>query len=101
MEAAIHARSVRATGPEATRIAALWRDLPPGEEARCHTPPFGLRFYFGRRLVCEASICWQCNNIFGNAGDEELFFAFDGSHPTSRELLAACEQLIGHPARED
>ena len=100
MDAAANAPSIRVSGAEATRIAALWRELPPGEQARCHIPPFGLRFYSGGRLISRGSICWRCNNIFGDAGDEHLFFAFDASQPTSRELLAECERVVGHPAAE-
>jgi hypothetical protein len=38
-------RERRLQAADAERIAALWRGLPPGEEARCHMPPFGLRFW--------------------------------------------------------
>jgi hypothetical protein len=101
MDAAADAPSVRVSGTEAQRIAELWRELPAGEQARCHIPPFGLRFYCGGgRLVGRASICWQCNNIFGDAGGQDLFFEFDASLPGSRQLLAECERLIGHAAAE-
>jgi hypothetical protein len=100
MEAAADAPRVRVSGPEAERIAALWRELPAGEQGRCHIPPFGLRFYSGGRLLGRASICWHCNNIFGDAGDEHLFFAFDAARPKSRELLAECERIVGRPAAE-
>src|SRR5688572_11429846 len=56
MDAAADAPSVRVSGAEAERIAALWRQLPPGEQARCHVPPFGLRFYAGGRVLSRASI---------------------------------------------
>jgi len=67
---------------------------------RCHVPPFGLRFFSGDRLLCEASICWRCNNIFGQAGGAEVFFKFDGSLAVSRELLKACESAVGESAAE-
>ena len=64
--------------------------------SRCAaTPPFGLRFYSRGRLICEASVCWECNNIFGNARGEHLWYGFDASHEHSRELLAACKRAIG------
>src|SRR5688500_3947979 len=94
MEAAASAPMVRVVGIEAERIATLWRALPAGEQSRCHIPPFGLRLYANGALLAQASICWQCNNIFGNAGTEELFFAFDALQPKSRELLAECERII-------
>lgn len=100
LRAADDAPGVRVSGAAAERVAGLYRGLPAGEQARCHVPPFGLRFYAGGRLLGRASICWRCNNIFGDAGGEPLFFAFDASHPTSRALLAACEQAVGRPAAE-
>jgi hypothetical protein len=100
MAAAKEARRVRLAGAEAERIAQMWRALPEGEQMRCHVPPFGLRFFAGSELVCEASVCWRCNNIFGRAGADEVFFEFDGSLASSRELLTACESALGEPAAE-
>jgi hypothetical protein len=100
MAAAKDARRVRIVGAEVQRIAEMSRALPEGEQSRCHTPPFGLRFFAGDKLVCEASICWKCNNIFGHAGTEKLAFLFDGSAVQSRELLKECEQALDEPAAE-
>jgi len=100
MAAAKEARRVRITGTEAQRFAELWRALPEGGQMRCHVPPFGLRFFAGDDLVCEASICWRCNNIFGQAGADGVFFEFDGSFDASRELLKACEGALSEPAAE-
>jgi hypothetical protein len=100
MAAAKDAKYVRLVGDKAQRIAAAWRNLPEGEQARCHIPPFGLRFYAGRELILEASICWQCNNIAGKAGAEGVFFEFDGEHAQSRELLAMLKQAMGESAGE-
>ena len=100
MNAATGAPSVRVSGVEAERIAAIWRQLPAGEQSRCHGPPFGLRFYSDGRLILQVSICWKCNNIFGDAGENRVSFEFDGSHEKSRELLAACERAVGHPTVE-
>lgn len=100
MAEAKHSRCVRLVGNEAQQIAAAWRSLPEGEQARCHIPTFGLRFYAGGELILEASICWQCNNIAGKAGAESVFFVFDGEHAQSRELLAMLEQVMRKPAGE-
>jgi len=100
MAAAKEARRVRVVGAEAQRIAEMWRALPGAEQMRCHVPPFGLRFFAGNELICEASICWRCNNIFGQAGADEVFFEFDGSLAASRELLKACERALGEAAAE-
>jgi hypothetical protein len=53
-------------GQAAQEIANLFRQLPSGNPARCHTPPFGLRFYTVDGLQSQCSICWECNNIYGD-----------------------------------
>jgi hypothetical protein len=79
--------SITLDGAAAQRIADLWRKLPPGEQARCHVPRYGLCFYTGERVVCQASVCWECNNLVGEAEGRELHYEFDGKHSTSQELL--------------
>jgi hypothetical protein len=101
MAAATDARCVQLQGASADRIAELWRNLQPGEQMRCHIPPFGLRFYSSDKLIYEASICWRCNNVHGQANGEKIFFEFDGSAPGARQLLAACEQVLGRPVSDE
>ncbi len=79
---------VAASAAAAKRIADLWRQLPPGHSARCHTPPFGLRFVAGDAVICRGSVCWACNNIYGDTGATPFFFAFDASSAVAGELLA-------------
>jgi hypothetical protein len=95
MGAAANARCVRVVGADAQRIASLWRKLPAGEQARCHIPPFGLRFYSNGRIVTQASICWECNNIFGDAAGERLFFEFNANGRSSWDLLVECKTRLG------
>jgi len=97
MSAAAAAPFVRVTGNAAKTIAALWRSLPAGSQARCHIPPFGLRFFLGEKLVAEASLCWECNNVFGGTWEGTFGFEFDGEAPASRELLAAIRAAIRKP----
>lgn len=87
MREAEHAPRVVVGGRDAQRAAELWRALPPGEQARCHVPSYGLRFFFSGVLVVEASVCWECNNAFGRDPDGEIHFEFDATAPTARELL--------------
>lgn len=87
------ATSVLIGGMAATQIADLWRRLPPGDTARCHTPPFGLRFLVGGEVICQGSICWQCNNIYGDAGGEPFFYEFDAEGEVSRSLLAQLQRI--------
>jgi hypothetical protein len=88
-------REVRLTDAEdVERIAGFWRSLPAGEQARCHIPPYGLRFWRAGTKVLEASLCWECNNVFGYAGDQELWFAFDATALVSVALLMQCRHLL-------
>jgi hypothetical protein len=75
-------------GQLAQAVADLFRQLPPGEPARCHMPPFGLQFYSedGNQQIC--SICWQCNNIYG-----DFQYNFDSSALVSQQLFALLDRL--------
>lgn len=75
------------------RIVRLFCSLPEGEQARCHIPPFGYRFFAGKQLVLEASVCWECNNIYGRRDGKPLHFAFDAKASISRELLQLTQEL--------
>jgi hypothetical protein len=97
MSAAVAAPFVRLTGNAAKAIAALWRSLPSGSQARCHLPPLGLRFFLGEKLVAEASVCWECNNVYGGTWEGSFGFEFDGEAAPSRELLATLRTALGTP----
>ena len=73
----------RVEGQVAQEIATLFRQLPSGEPARCHIPPYGLRFYTEEGLQKQCSICWMCNNICG-----DFQYSFDANHAVSQSLLA-------------
>ncbi len=75
-------------GGAAQEIAMLFRQLPTGMPARCHEPPFGLRFYAEGGLQRQCSICWECNNIYG-----DFRYDFDANHTISERLLALLKQL--------
>jgi hypothetical protein len=76
------------------RIASLWRALPSGEQARCHAPPFGLRFWLAGKKLLEASICWDCDNVYGYVDNQPLHFAFDSKAPVSVSLLMQCRHMF-------
>jgi hypothetical protein len=88
-------RSVCVAGQAAQAIASLWRQLPPDQQARCHIPPYGLRFHSDSGLICEASICWQCNNIYGQACGEGFVYEFDALANASRRMLAMLRETVG------
>jgi hypothetical protein len=49
-------------------LANLIDALPDGEQNRCHTPPYGLSFMLGDRMVWWLSVCWGCNNVASGDG---------------------------------
>jgi hypothetical protein len=94
MQKAVKAPHVQVEDEVAQQIADLWRQLPSSMQARCHFPPFGLRFYRRGELQLQASICWECNNIFGDAKGNDVFFAFDADSEPSQRLLSSCKQVF-------
>jgi len=84
---------VTVRGAAAERIADLWRRLPPGEPARCHVPPFGLRFLAGDEVICQGSVCWKCNNLYGDAGGDPIHYSFYAGGEVSRALLAELQRV--------
>ena len=94
MRNAVDAPYVQVANEAAQQISNLWRELPEGEQARCHIPPFGLRFYRNGELQIQASLCWECNNIFGDAKGNNFWYAFDAQHETSQNLFTLCKQIF-------
>lgn len=68
---------------ERSRLRALIDALPAGMSAKCHEPPFGLRFGTGPRAL-RVSICFRCSNAYVGEGLQ----AFDAHSAQARELLA-------------
>jgi hypothetical protein len=95
MQAAATCPFITVSGAAADRIAELWRCLPQGNQARCHTPPFGLRFYSGEQVICQASVCWECNNIFGDFSGKPLHYEFDAEATPSKQLFAEIQKVVG------
>jgi hypothetical protein len=85
---------VRIKKETAQKIAYLWRQLPPGEQMRCHYPPFGLRFYMGNKLLVQGSVCWECNNIFAQENGKKMIYEFYAQHPHSRQLFALLQHIV-------
>jgi hypothetical protein len=94
MKAAAGAPKVTVQGPTAHQIAQLWRGLPPGDQMRCHIPPFGIRFFMEEHLVCQGSICWECNNVYGDAGGIRFAYEFDAGSAESQTLLVELGRIM-------
>jgi hypothetical protein len=87
MDAAAEAPHVTVADRRALDIAELWRALQIGQQDRCHVPPFGLRFFRQHALLLSASICWQCNNVFGSDQHGLIHAEFDAAHTSARDLF--------------
>ena len=94
MRAARDRPGVRVVGEHAERVLNLYLELPPGHGSRCHTPPYGLRMFREDRMVCEVSICWECDNIFGVANGQSVFIEFDSASSTAQKLLAELRRAV-------
>jgi hypothetical protein len=92
-----HAFAWRVPHNVGQEIATWFRRLRIGEQARCHIPSYGVRFFADSQLVLEASLCWECNNAFGSIGTSELSFSFDAESPEARALLSLVKRSL--PAR--
>lgn len=87
-------RSVKIVGEAADEIWQRWTQLPDGQPARCHTPQFGVRFFQNAQTTLQASICWECNNIFINCGGSFSSYNFNARAPISRDLLNLVEHHL-------
>jgi hypothetical protein len=97
---AVNAPTVRVAGNDLNQIIRLWQKVPADEPMRCHNPPFGLRFYLSGAIICQGSICWQCNNIYGESNGAPFYYNFGGRSRQGQNLLKLLEQIVGHSAVE-
>jgi len=45
--------------------------------------------------VCQASICWECNNIFGDEEGKHVHYEFDAEHANAQALLRELNRAMG------
>jgi hypothetical protein len=88
VEAAGTVAGVVLSNEDAQHAAAMFRTLPHALQARCHIPPYILRFIANGQRVCEFSMCWECNNAHGKWGGQQTFFEFNGQSRVAQSLLA-------------
>lgn len=88
-------RCIRVDGENLVVIESLCRTLPLAESMRCHTPPVGLRFYRDNHLFCAFSICWACNNAYGEFNGQPIVIRFDGKSPEAIELFSHLQRIVG------
>ena len=90
----ISSRIVTVEGELAQQVAHLWRQLTPGMSARCHMPPFGLRFYVKEKLVLQASMCWECDNMYLWERSSNFLYGLDLGQPSAKELFSLLDEIM-------
>lgn len=80
------------SGSDAEAMASLWRSqrFDGGVQALCHYPAYGFRYYSGRKLVFETSVCYRCNNFYTPTG----WWGFFTDTPQAAELLRRLQLIF-------
>lgn len=86
------------SGTENQRVIRLFRELEPGEPARCHMPPWGLALYEQDALLFTATLCYRCSNAYIYTGPGKVLRAFDPTGPNAADLRQVLQQHL--PLRE-
>ena len=87
-------------GVEAEALAALWRKKTFGRKYShlCHSPACGLRFYRGKKVSLETSVCFHCSNFYFPAAIlGPVLTGFDSEAPEAKELLERLKELFPAP----
>jgi len=95
MQLADSAPVVKCDHKSSKYLAKVWRALTPGTSSRCHVPSIGLRFIVESKCVCEASVCWMCDNIFGVFDGEGFSYAFTGDGTAGYEPFLTVKSVVG------
>ena len=75
---------------DAEAFARLWRTqkFDWGLQKLCHSPVCGLRFYSGRKLMFQTTVCFQCSDFYVTipfAGT--AWWGFDAESPAAVNLI--------------
>jgi hypothetical protein len=85
---------------EAARLmGAVLSNGFPGGGAGCHYPIHGLRFYKGKTLLYQTSLCWHCGNFFATYDPlyRSMWLGFNGG---SDELKKFMNSVLPIPEEE-
>ena len=100
------AGTVTVKNAEAERLAGYFRAFkqhifPPGVGVSfCHTPPYLYRFYSGEKLLGEATVCWDCENLIVGPPDKRTAMYFKPEIKEVKQLLEASNKLFpNNPAK--
>lgn len=53
-----------------------------------------MRFINDNQVICQASVCWKCHNIFGDVAGEHFCYEFDADAKSSKALLNEIRKLV-------
>lgn len=82
------------TEAEARQVIHLFRELEPGNSARCHIPPWGLALYAGDTLLFTVTLCYQCHNAYVYTGHGKDLRAFSPGGANAAALRRVLEQHL-------
>jgi len=74
-------------GADAQKVASLWRrQTYTSNTSACHEPAYAIKFYYRKKLIGYASVCWSCNSIFFLTPNLHRTQSFDGGDKKGDQL---------------
>ena len=99
----IHAsKTIR--GADCEQLRSAWQKLAFDRHggAFCHEPVYGVRFFRGKTLLFETTICWKCQNFYVPTFDPQKkqlshgWYGFANNQDAQR-LFQLLSQHVPHP----
>lgn len=82
------------SGAEGQRVIRLFRQLEPGESARCHMPRSGLALYERETLLFTVTLCYRCSNAYVYTGGGRDLRAFNPEGSNAADLRQLLNQHL-------
>jgi hypothetical protein len=91
----------RLSGEEATKFAALWREMGLNDEGggKCHQPHHVVQFRHKGRAVLDAIVCFDCANVAIPVDPRWMVAGFDEEKPYAR-FKVIMESHVGAHIRQ-
>ncbi len=77
------------SGSDVEKAVELWTYTLKARNmgAMCHSPPYGIRMYAGKKLRFESTICWECSNFSVHAfPGVSTYWGFDAKSKGAQDL---------------
>jgi hypothetical protein len=82
-------------GPATELVAQLWRNQSFADDSPiCHNPGYEIKFYRQNKLLVDATLCWDCDNLEFLTPKLNDFVGFDGKGRQGQELLNYLENTL-------